>query len=96
MTNNIPELLQKITFGSDHFWNRPHVQLATVPDKNSWDTSTQPCFFFLLLAHLLVLPMLFFAVKSKSCTPTLGGQEDSVPTISTETVPSIFKVIFLT
>ena len=35
MTNSIPELLQKITFGSDHFWNLPDVQLATVSDNNS-------------------------------------------------------------
>ena len=41
----------------------------TVPEKNSWDTSTQ-CYFFLLLARLLVLPMLFIAVTS----PNLAHQ----------------------
>ena len=39
-----------------------------VPEKNSWDTSTQSCFFY--LAHLLVLPMLFTAVNS----PNLAQQ----------------------
>ena len=42
----------------------------TVSEKNSWDTSTQPPCFFLLLARLIVLPMLFIAVNS----PNLAQQ----------------------
>ena len=38
-------------------------------NKNSWDTSTQRCFFFLLLVRLLVPSMLFIAVNSPNVTP---------------------------
>ena len=37
--------------------------IASVSDKNSWDTSSEHCLIS-LLARLLVLPMLFIAVCS--------------------------------
>ena len=38
--------------------------IASVSDKNSWDNSSEHCFFFSLPARLLVLAMLFIAVYS--------------------------------
>ena len=97
MTKNIEELLQKIMSGSDHFWNPPHVQLATVSDKNSWDTSTQPCFFYFLpisSSSQCCLSQLTYQILHTNIGR--ARRQQSVPTILTETVPSIFKVIFLT
>lgn len=88
MRNNIPELLQKITFGSDHFWNPPNVQLPTVSRQKQ-------------LAHFH--PTLFsFTSGLSPCPPNTvyrssllhtniwrARRQQTVSTISTETVPSI-------
>ena len=46
-------------------WSKPlHNLRATLSDKDSWDSSPDAFFFFLLLVRLLVFSMLFIAVNS--------------------------------
>ena len=45
--------------------HRQVQEQSTVPDKNSWDTSTKRLYFFLLTC-LLYLPILFIAVNSQN------------------------------
>ena len=49
---------------------------STISDKNSWDTSTECCFF---LSFLSSLPpnVVYCSSLTKSCPPALGGPEDS-------------------
>ena len=49
--------------------------LATVSDKNSWDTLTKRC-FFPSRAPLVPLKVVYRGLVTKSCTPTLRGQGD--------------------
>ena len=46
--------------------------LATVSDKNSWDTLTKRC-FFPSRAPLVPLKVVYRGLVTKSCTPTLRG-----------------------
>ena len=68
---------------------------ATVPDKNSYDTSTEHCFS--LLARLLVFPMLFIAVSS----PNLADQHweskktGKCPYDETETYSPVTAILYL-
>ena len=52
---------------------RYHV--ATVSDKNRWDTLTKRC-FFPSRAPLVPLKVVYRSSVTKSCTPTLRGQGD--------------------
>ena len=45
-------------------------------DKNSWDTSTERCFFPSRPSPLSA-NVVYRSYRSKSLTPTLGGREDS-------------------
>ena len=47
----------------------------TVSDKNSWDTLMKRC-FFPSRAPLAPLKVIYHGSVTKSCTPTLRGQED--------------------
>ena len=49
--------------------------IATVSDKNSWDTLTKRC-FFPSRAHLVPLKVVYRGSVTKSRTPTLRGQGD--------------------
>ena len=49
--------------------------LDTLPDKNSWDTSTER-YFFPFRAPLLPLNVVNRSLVTISCTPTLRGQAD--------------------
>ena len=49
--------------------------VATVSDKNSWDTLTKRC-FFPSRAPLVPLKVVYRGLVIKSCTPTLRGQGD--------------------
>ena len=49
--------------------------LATVSDKNSWDTLAKRC-FFPSRAHLVPVKVVYRGSVTKSCTPTLRGQGD--------------------
>ena len=49
--------------------------IATVSDKNSWDTLTKRC-FFPSRAPLVPLKVVYRGLATKSCTPTLRGQGD--------------------
>ena len=51
------------------------VFVATVSDKNSWDTLAKPC-FFPSHAHLVPLKVVHGGSVTKSCIPTLRGQGD--------------------
>ena len=48
---------------------------ATLPDKNSWDTSTE-CYFFPFRTPLLPLNVVNRSLVTISCMPTLRGQAD--------------------
>ena len=50
--------------------------LATVSDKNSWDTWTKRC-FFPSRAPLVPLKVVYRGSVTKPCTPTLRGQGDT-------------------
>ena len=49
--------------------------IATVSDKNSWDTLTKRC-FFRSRAPLVPLKVVYRGLVTKSRTPTLRGQGD--------------------
>lgn len=75
----------------------PAIPIYNLSDKKSWDTSTQRCLFFLLLARLLVFPMVFIAVNSPILCIDIGNarRQQSVPTlILTETVALLFASRF--
>ena len=51
------------------------MNIATVSDKNSWDTLTKRC-FLPSRAPLVPLKVVYRGLVTKSCTPTLRGQGD--------------------
>ena len=52
------------------------LHLATVSDKNSWDTLTKRC-FFPSRAPPVPLKVVYRVSVTKPCAPTLRGQGDA-------------------
>ena len=68
------------------------IFLATVSDKNIWNTSTEGCFF--LLAHLFSLPMLFIAVNSPNFVYEEGGWEIKDSKVSQQFLLRLYVILF--
>ena len=73
----LSETVVEMTCGLVHaIYSLPFGQaVATVSDKNSWDTLTKRC-FFPSRAPLVPLKVVYRGLVTKSCTPTLRGQGD--------------------
>ena len=80
------EIVINVKFGNHVTVHRPSVRttghqcsisyfLATVSDKNRWDTLTKRC-FFPSRAPLVRLKVVYRSSVTKSCTPTWRGQGD--------------------
>ena len=77
-------VLKRRVFGIRKWRITCHV--LSISDKNSWDTSTQRC-FFTSVPSPRPPNVVYRSYLTNSCRPTLGGQEDNrVLTILTETV----------